>query len=99
MSGSTVTPCDFETVGIPLIAKRDFTEGDRADTAGAVIINESLAQKYFTKRDPMNKQLTIGGLFDDAVAKPSSDTAHRGALHSGIDCRRRSSADFFKIST
>lgn len=56
----TVTPGYFDTVGIPLLAGRDFSEGDRADTAGAVIINESFARKYFPDSNPVGKRLSIG---------------------------------------
>ena len=41
---NAVTPGFFSTLGIPLIAGRDFTERDAGDDAKVMIVNESLAR-------------------------------------------------------
>lgn len=49
----------FRTVGIPLVAGRDF---DRRDTDGAppvIMINESLARAYFGSETPIGRRLTL----------------------------------------
>ena len=55
-----VTPNFFRTLGIPIVAGRDFTERDVADTSGAAIINEAMASRYFPNEYPIGKRLTLG---------------------------------------
>ncbi|MBO0862196.1 MAG: ABC transporter permease [Chloracidobacterium sp.] len=55
-----VTPNFFRTLGIPIVAGRDFTERDTSDTSGAAIINEAMARRYFPNEDPIGKRLTLG---------------------------------------
>ncbi|HEV2915205.1 MAG TPA: ABC transporter permease [Pyrinomonadaceae bacterium] len=49
----------FETIGIPLIKGRTFTEQDRADAPPVVIINQSMAQTYWPGEDPIGKQIHL----------------------------------------
>ena len=42
-----VTPGYFSTLGIPLLAGREFTDGDGAASQRVAIVNEALARKYF----------------------------------------------------
>ena len=53
----TVSPGFFKTLGVPLVAGRDFTEGDRADTDQVVIISESIAKRMFGSRDVLDRRL------------------------------------------
>jgi len=55
-----VTPNYFGTLGITLVAGRDFTERDNSEAAGAVIINEAMARRYFPDEDPIGKRMTLG---------------------------------------
>jgi putative ABC transport system permease protein len=54
---SSVTPAYFRAMGIKLIKGRLFTEQDRADSAGAVIIAETLARRYFPGEEPLGKRI------------------------------------------
>jgi putative ABC transport system permease protein len=47
----------FETMGMPILAGRDFDDRDRAGTELVVIINQSVANKLFPGQDPVNRQL------------------------------------------
>jgi putative ABC transport system permease protein len=49
-----------ETMGIPVLQGRGFEEQDLAG-APAVMINESLARKFFTDRDPIGGRIRPGG--------------------------------------
>lgn len=42
-----VTPGYFSTLGIPLLAGREFTAGDAAQTQKVAVVNESFARHYF----------------------------------------------------
>jgi len=56
-----VTPDFFRTMGIPLVAGRDFTERDTAGAPGAAIVNETMARRYWPGEDPVGKQIKLGG--------------------------------------
>ncbi|HLL14391.1 MAG TPA: ABC transporter permease [Pyrinomonadaceae bacterium] len=53
------TPDYFKTMRIPLKAGRAFTEQDRVDTPPVVVVNESLARRFFPGEDPVGKRLTV----------------------------------------
>jgi predicted permease len=58
---NAVGPRYFQTMEIPLLRGRDFTEQDRAGAPGVVIINESLARRYFPGQDALGKRLSLSG--------------------------------------
>jgi putative ABC transport system permease protein len=53
-----VTPGYFETLGIPVIAGRDFNENDRTGSEPVVIVNQALARRYFGSQSPLGKQIS-----------------------------------------
>jgi putative ABC transport system permease protein len=59
----------FKTLKVPLLRGRVFTLQDSAKAPAVVIINETMAKKYWPKQDPIGQRITIGkGLgpqFDD----------------------------------
>ena len=52
-----VHPGYFRTMGIPLKAGRDFTAGDTLKSPLVVIINETLAKKFFANENPIGKRV------------------------------------------
>ena len=46
-----VSPGYFSAMGVPLIAGREFTEGDRVGTQKVAIVNETLARRFFGSPD------------------------------------------------
>ena len=52
-----VTPDYFRVMGMPLLRGRAITADDRADRPRVVIIDETLAQKYFPGKDPVGQQI------------------------------------------
>jgi predicted permease len=78
-----VTPGYLETVGIPLRQGRTITSADRRDAERVVVINEALAQKYFSGVDPVGKLLggdaqgvsRVVGVVGNAVERGLTDPA------------------------
>ncbi|HXV64842.1 MAG TPA: ABC transporter permease [Vicinamibacteria bacterium] len=54
-----VTPGFLETMGIPLLSGRDFTETDGVDTPGVVLVNETLARTYWPGEDAVGKKIRV----------------------------------------
>jgi predicted permease len=52
-----VAPDFFAVLGVPLLAGREFTDADRADTELVVIVSETLAQRLFTNGDALNRHV------------------------------------------
>jgi predicted permease len=62
-----VGPGFFRTFRIPLASGRDFTEDDRETTQPVVIVNQTLAGRYFPGRDPVGLRLRINGTWRTIV--------------------------------
>jgi macrolide transport system ATP-binding/permease protein len=50
----------LKTMGIPLIAGREFTDRDTSETTDVGIVNETLARRYFGGRDPIGGRIHTG---------------------------------------
>jgi putative ABC transport system permease protein len=61
-----VTPDYFQTMSIPSLKGRSFTEQDRDNTAKVIIVNEALASRYWPNGDAIGKRL---GFFEDDPGK------------------------------
>ncbi len=58
---SIVSPRYFAAMGIPVRAGRDFTDRDDAQSPGAVIINETMAERFWPGQSPLGRRLTMWG--------------------------------------
>jgi predicted permease len=70
---NVVTPAYFETLRIPIVRGRSFTDADRAGAAGVAILNETFARNLFPDQDPLgrtikndDRTLTIVGVARDS---------------------------------
>jgi putative ABC transport system permease protein len=54
----TVTNDYFRALGVPLIKGRVFNDSDKLDSTPVIVINETLAKRFFADTDPLGKQLT-----------------------------------------
>jgi putative ABC transport system permease protein len=54
------TPGYFHTLGIPFVSGRDFGERDEEKSAPVVVINETLAERYFPNQNPIGKHIRPG---------------------------------------
>jgi predicted permease len=61
----TISPGFFRSLGVPIVAGRDFTDADRRDAEPVVIISESVARRMFGTRDALNRGL----MWTDPVMK------------------------------
>ena len=51
----------FRAMGIQLLRGRGFTDEDREDTLPAIVINETMAQKFWPGEEPLGKRIKWGG--------------------------------------
>lgn len=83
---NTISPDYFSAMGITTLQGRAFTDKDRADTPGVVVVNQTLARRFWPGRNPIgqrlsfeapgaegHKWLTVVGLIND-VRHVSLDT-------------------------
>jgi len=61
----TVSPGFFRSLGVPIVAGRDFNADDRTDSEKVVIVSESLAKRMFPNQDAVNRNF----LWTDPVTK------------------------------
>jgi putative ABC transport system permease protein len=54
------TPGYFATMRIPLLRGRDFDAGDDPDGAAVVVINETMAKRYWPGADPVGRRMAFG---------------------------------------
>jgi predicted permease len=55
-----VTPGYFEAMGLKLIRGRFLTDADREDSMPAVVINETMAARYWPNEDAIGRQFMMG---------------------------------------
>ena len=56
-----VTPRYFETLGIPVLEGRDFTRDDSDTAPRVVVVDQTAANRYWPRQDPLGKTLEIWG--------------------------------------
>jgi len=55
-----VSPEFFRTAGIPLLAGREFTDQDRAESPPVLIVNRAFADKFFPGQEAVGKRMKPG---------------------------------------
>ena len=75
-----ISPGYFRTVGMPMRAGRDFTDGDISGTPRVAIVNETFAKQYKMGANPVGHRLRRGGNetdpFDIEVVGMVADAAY-----------------------
>lgn len=68
----SVGPGFFSTLGISLVAGREFTEDDRTGKERVVIVSQAVAQRLFPNADALNRNLWVTGSMNasSAITKP-----------------------------
>jgi putative ABC transport system permease protein len=85
-SFNVVTPGYFGVLGIPLLQGRDFSEQDRWNAPAVVVVNQTLARRFWPHESALGKRLT----FDDDPDQPSDWMTVVGVVG---DSRHRSLVD------
>ena len=57
---NAIAPGYFATLGTTLIAGRDFTRGDSRGAERVVIVNQTLAERFFSGQNPLGRRVSIG---------------------------------------
>jgi putative ABC transport system permease protein len=51
----------FSTLGVPLLAGREFRDTDGKDTAKVAVVSEAMAKRFFPGRNPIGMHFAFGG--------------------------------------
>src|SRR5262249_10372962 len=77
-----VTPRYFETLQIPVLAGRTFTEADNADAQHVVVVNQTFARKFLHREDAVGRYLNTNVLVIGVVADTVLSSA--AGLNAGV---------------
>jgi putative ABC transport system permease protein len=81
-----VSPDYLSTLTVPLLRGRFFTKFDKSDAALVVVINQTMARRYFPNEDPLGKRLNV--IFDQIENREIVGVIG-DVLHSGLDSNPR----------
>jgi len=56
-----VSPTYFQTMGQKLLEGRNFNDGDHSESPFVIIVNETMARRYWPGQSPVGKRLRMGG--------------------------------------
>jgi putative ABC transport system permease protein len=64
---NVVTPTYFETLGVPVIGGRGFTDADRTEAPSVAIVNQAVAARLWPGRNPIGQRFRIGREGDEVL--------------------------------
>jgi putative ABC transport system permease protein len=74
-----VSPKWFETMRVPLLGGRAFTDGDDSQAPKVVIVNETFARRFWPGQNPVGKHVVVGrGPAAPEVVGVSADVRNMG---------------------
>jgi predicted permease len=81
---SVACPHALRTLGIGLVAGRDFEPRDSVDAPGVVLVNESLARSLWPEEEALGKRFRLGA-FDDRSPWLTVVGVYADVRHFGLD--------------
>jgi len=70
---NNVSPGWFATVGARVLTGRDFSAGDRAGAPLVVVVNEALAQRFFTGQSPVGRTVRFGAIEGQRIVQREAE--------------------------
>ncbi len=64
---TTMNPEYFSTMGIPVVAGRGFTSGDRQGSALVAVVNEAMVNRFWPDEDPIGRRIRSTDAAGDSV--------------------------------
>jgi len=75
VSSAQIAPGFFDTLRIPMLEGRDFTERDDLDSAPVAIVNQAFAQRYCRGGNPVGRRVLVDGVWS-TVAGLAKDSKY-----------------------
>jgi len=72
-----VGPGYLQTLRTPVLAGRDFTDADNAETQRVVVVNQAFANRYWPGQDAIGKRVQISGRWSSVVGVASNGKYRR----------------------
>jgi predicted permease len=66
VQGNVISPGYLQSLRIPMLRGRDFTDADRADAPAVVLVSESTARLFWPNEDPLGQRVHLA-FFPDAT--------------------------------
>ena len=73
----TVGPDYFQAMKIPLAAGREFTERDNQNAPAVVVINETMASRYWANRNPIGQRMRLSNDQPVEIVGVAKDVKYR----------------------
>jgi putative ABC transport system permease protein len=74
-----ISPQWFQTMRVPLLAGRQFTEADNLQAPKVVVVNQTFAHQFWPRENPVGKHIVVGrGPLPSEVIGVSADVKNRG---------------------
>jgi predicted permease len=99
VSSATVAPAFFDTLRIPLLEGRDFTERDDRGSAPVVMVNQTFAQRYFGAGGAVGRRIRVDGAWSTVTGLVKDSKYHRltepATPYLYLPYRQRSGGEFW----
>ena len=77
VSSATIAPGFFDSLRIPVLEGRDFTERDGRDTVPVLIVNQAFAQRYFRSGIPVGRRVMVDGAWSTVAGMVKDSKYYR----------------------
>jgi predicted permease len=71
---NAVSPEYLKTLGIPILQGRDFSDRGMSNSAGSVIVNETLARRFWNDANPLGKHILVRDTERWSYGKPGPES-------------------------